>query len=70
MKAPIEERLAAAIKKLETRHDGIPTDERVADNPDYARLVMVIGALKQYQETINKIHLKLDQFDAPRTMPS
>lgn len=70
MKLPIEERLAIAIRKLENRHDGIPVDERVGDNPDYARLCMVIAALKQYQETIKKIHLKLDQFDAPRNVSS
>jgi DNA repair ATPase RecN len=70
MKAPVEQRLAEAIKKLETRHDSIPMDERVADNPDYSRLVMVIAALKKYQETIDKIHAKLDQFDAPRNVPT
>ena len=63
MKAPIEERLTTTIRKLENRHDGIPLDERVAENKDYSRLVMVIATLKQYQETVNKIHAKLDQFD-------
>lgn len=64
MRLPVEDRLATTIRKLENRHDGIPADERVAENPDYSRLVMVIAALKGYQETINKIHAKLDQFDA------
>lgn len=67
MKAPIEQRLADAIKKLETRHDSIPEGERVFENQDYTRLVMVIDTLKKYRDTIDKIHLKLDQLDAPRT---
>lgn len=58
----IEDRLKAAVKKLQDRQDGIPLDEQVGDNPDFAKLVTLITTLKNYQAMLEKINEKLTQF--------
>lgn len=49
------ERLTKAIQKLEARHEGVPIDERVAENRDYGKIVLLIETLKKYREQIARM---------------
>lgn len=55
------ERVQKAIDKLERRHEGVPLDERVPQNRDYTKLVLVIESLKKQLIALEKLNKMLTE---------
>lgn len=54
------ERIDKALTKLEAKEQSVPQDERVAENPDYTRLLQVIRTLRDFKAKLLSVEKMLD----------